>query len=97
MSAPDAPDNLDEWMVLINRLVAAVETRYMTTPATATECLKQLDDGLMALGCEPDCCGLWQVLVPMAEDENEWDGLSAADQAGKDVPKGKTRKATGQA
>jgi hypothetical protein len=33
----------------------------------------------------------------MVDDENEWDGLSAADQAGKDVPKGKTRKSTGQA
>jgi hypothetical protein len=94
MSAPDIPD---DWMVPINRLVAAVETRYRTTPATAIECLKQLDDGLMALGMEPDCCGLWQVLVPMAEDENEWDGLSAVEQAGKDVPKGKTRKSTGQA
>jgi hypothetical protein len=66
-------------------------------PATATECLKELDDGLMALGAEPDCVVLWQELSQMADDENEWDGLSAAEQAGKDVPRGKTRKSTGQA
>jgi hypothetical protein len=33
----------------------------------------------------------------MPEDENEWDGLSAAEQAGKDVPKVKTKKSKGQA
>ena len=93
MSVPDAPD---EWMVPISRLVAAVETRYSMTPATATECLEQLDDGLMALGMEPDCVGLWQVLYQMVEDEHGWDGLSVAEQAGRDVPKGKTKKSKGQ-
>jgi hypothetical protein len=88
MSVPDA---LDEWMVTINCLVTTVETSYKTTSATATECLTQLDDKLMALGVEPDCVGLWQVLYLMVEDENEWDSLSAVEQARKDMPKGKNR------
>jgi hypothetical protein len=58
MSDPDAPDT-PKWMVPINQLVAAMENRYSTTPATATECLEQLDDGLMALGMETNCIGLW--------------------------------------
>jgi hypothetical protein len=84
-------------MVPINQLVAAVENRYSTTPATAIECLKQLNYGLMVLGKGSACAVLRQGLYQMADDENGWDNLSAAEQAGKDVPKGKTRKSTGQA
>lgn len=77
----------------IDRLAAAVETRYRTTPATAAECLRELDDGLLALETEPDCHGLWQVLNDMKDLEEIWDSLSAEEQAGKDLPKGKQRKA----
>jgi len=76
----------------IDRLCDAVEHYYQTTPATAAECLQLLTDGLLAIGMEPDCVGLWQVLFTMKEDEEVWDTLSAEEQQNKDLPKGKQRK-----
>jgi len=77
----------------IDRLCDAVENKYKTTEATATQCFKELDDGLMELGMEPDCVVLWQVLNDFADAEEEWDSLTTEQQAGQDLPKGKQRKA----
>ncbi len=79
---------------VIDRLGAAVETRYKTTPATAAECFQQLHDGLMTIGMEPEWVSLyWQVLNTMTDDEKKWDTFSAEEkQQNKNLLKGKQRK-----
>jgi hypothetical protein len=85
-------DQFDNLMNEVDRLSDAVQSRYNTTPATAAECFEQLFEALMKLGVEPDCVSLWQVLNDMAEAEDKWDSLSAEEQVGRNVPKGKERK-----
>ena len=72
-----------------------VMEKYKTTPTTATECKEELADKLCEIGMEPDCVVLWQVLWEMADDEEKWDSLSAEEQQGLKVPKGKMRKPLG--
>jgi hypothetical protein len=87
----------DNLMKEIDHLCDAVMNRYNTTPATAAECFEQLTDALMNMDMmvEPDCVGMWQVLNDMKNEEGEWDRLSAEEQAGRNVPKGKQMKTIG--
>jgi hypothetical protein len=82
----------DEMFLKISCLEDAAQTRYNTTPATAAECLQQLEDELSAEGMEWDCVTMWQVLNEMKDDEEMWDTFSAEEQQGKDLPEGKQRK-----
>jgi hypothetical protein len=84
--------DFEEMMEEVNRLSAAVQDRYKTTPATAAECFEQLNAGLMEMDVEPDCVGMWQTLLQMTMDEEEWDTLSAEEQQNQNLPKGKRRK-----
>ena len=82
---------MEEYFAAIERLCDAIMKKYKTTPATAAECLDELDTKLLEMGMEPDCVGLWQTLYQMKEEEEEWENFSAEQQQGKDVPKGKSR------
>ena len=77
----------------VDRICGVTKHMYKTTNATASECLSYLDQALLDAGMEPGCVMLWQTFLQMKEEEEEWDGLTAEEQAKRvHVPKGKVRK-----
>lgn len=81
-----------EMLRVVDRLCQEIEDMYKNTDATASQCFDRLNEELPQ-DIEADCIGLWQTLLRMVEEEEEWDKLSPEEQANMEhVPKGKQRK-----
>lgn len=77
----------------IDKICDAMIEKYRSTPATAKKCIEEMEAALLAMEVEPDRVAAWEVFSEFAQEEEEWDSLTAEEQAGRErVPKGKKRK-----
>lgn len=56
----------------VDKLCITIKTKYLTSDATAAECLEELSEGLLKVGMEPDCVADWQALNELKEAEEVW-------------------------
>ena len=85
--------NVDPVDAATDRLCERITKKYQNTPASARECLAELEYKLLDIGKEPNYVHLWQRLFGLQQEEERWDSLSAEQQATKkNTPKGKKRK-----